>query len=103
MIFEDDDIKAAANRLRASGWTEKTPEGRPALPSRRHRRPRARDRGLGILDGKVRMAGAWLAENIDSKPVLTPIRQFIADKFGLSFDDAGRAVAEASRLSGVQL
>jgi hypothetical protein len=107
--MEDDDIAAEANRLRLSGWTAPprafTPEqSRHVMKLRRlgHAATRPEpDRGFGTLDSRVKEIGLWLATNPGEAGHLP--RSYIADRFKLSFDDAGRAVAEAERLLGAKL
>jgi hypothetical protein len=100
-MIDESEIKAAANRLRQQGWDrpsdEQTKEQRTRKALRKVHRPE-RDKGFGDLAGDVKSAALWLAAN--PKKATRPIRAFMADKFGLSFDDAGRAVAEAERLLG---
>src|SRR5688572_24403732 len=96
---DDDEIRALENRLRVAGWANKPA---PSLLSSEHKKRRhlktsavEPDHGFGVLDARVRAAGEWLADHRDDAE--WPIRQFVVTKFGLSYDDAVRAVAEAER------
>jgi hypothetical protein len=104
MMFDDDEIKAAANRLRQSGWLNSDrnlTEQEKALKKLRTQHVPKKAAGFGPIPSDVKSAGIWLASNIDR--VARPLRSTIAAKFGMSFDDAGRVVSEASRLLGREL
>jgi hypothetical protein len=103
-MIDQDEVTAAANRLRQSGWMrpsdEQTPEQRQIKKLRKVHRPE-RDKGFGDLPRDARSAGLWLATNPGA--ARHPLRPFLVERFGLSFDDAGRAIAEAERLTGATL
>jgi hypothetical protein len=107
MKIDDDEIRAAANRLRQAGWTDTGPafgDGtKPEGKQRRHLKtsPVDPDGGLIFPTGKAMAAAEWLAEHRDE--AIYPLRQFMVDKFHLSYDEAVQAVSEAERLSGESL
>lgn len=104
-MFDDSEIKAAENRLRQRGWmnTDKglTEQEVTLKKLRTQHVPKNPGVSFAPLAGDVKTAAIWLAKNIDDAQ--RPLRPFIASHFGLSFDDAGRVVAEASRLLGREL
>ena len=104
MTLDDDEIKAAENRLRQSGWLNSdrnlTEQEKALKKLRTHHVPK-KVVGFGPMPGDVKTAAIWLAQNIDK--VSRPLRSTIATRFGMSFDDAGRVVSEASRLLGREL
>ncbi|MBN9334914.1 hypothetical protein [Devosia sp.] len=104
-MFDDDEIKAEANRLRQSGWLNSdrnlTEQEKALKKLRTQRVPKKRAPGFGPMTGDVKTAAIWVASNIDQ--VSRPLRSTISAQFGMSYDDAGRVVAEAGRLLGREL
>jgi hypothetical protein len=102
MIFRDDEIIAEANRLRQSAWMNSdaglTDQEVELKQLRRQHIPKRPGVTFGPMTGDVKSAALWLATNIDEAD--RPLRPFIAQIFDMSFDDAGRVVAEAERLLG---
>lgn len=97
MTFDDDDIKAAANRLRQNGWTDTTVSDE-RLATRKRKPIAPPPTRFGGIDASVKFAAQELARDHDGYS--WPLISDIAQAFGLSFDDAVRALAEAKRLSG---
>lgn len=112
--INDEDVMAMENRLRTSGWTSISPRqsngltkaerkvkaklnGISAPPSKAALTGR-KDQGFGTLDTKDRSIGRWLADHQDQ--IEAPIYTFVCRKFGVSYDTAVRAVAEAERIVG---
>lgn len=102
MIFSDDEIKAAENRVRQSGWMNSdkglTDQEVELKKLRVQHVPKKRGVTFGAMTGDAKQAATWLAANIDDAP--RPLRPFISSHFNMSFDEAGRVVAEAERLLG---
>lgn len=97
MIFEDDEIKAAANRLRQSGWMDdQTTERR----STRKRKIAPAPTRFGSLEGAIVAAAKALAKEYDGYS--WPTYSEVSGEYGFSFDDAVRALMEAKRLAGEQ-
>lgn len=96
MNINDDDVKALESRLRQSGWTDKAS---PERMSTKKRRPVAPPpTRFGALDGAVTATARRLARDFNG--FSWPMYSQIATAFGLSFDDAVRALTEAKRLAG---
>lgn len=91
-MMDDDDVKAMENRLRTNGWTSK-PE-----PYFQASRVRPAAKSLMPIEDKIKQAARYLAH--ECKGGTWPIYQWVADEYGLSFDDAVRVVGEAKRLVG---
>lgn len=102
MMFSQDEITAEANRLRQSNWMRSdknlTDQELELKKLRTQHIPKKPGVTFGKMTGGEREAAVWLAKNADDAP--RPLRSFLVDHFDLSFDDAGRAVAEAERLLG---
>jgi hypothetical protein len=95
--IDDDDIKAAANRLRHSGWLD---TGSDEQPARRKRRPIAPPPvRFGGIEASVKFAAQEMAKERDDY-TSWPLISEIAQAYGFGFDDAFRALAEAKRLAG---
>lgn len=91
MTQDDDEVRAMENRLRTNGWTNK-PE-----PYFKASRIRPAADSLLPIEAKVKQAARWIAHNSDGT---WPSYQWVVDEFGMSFDDAVRAVGEAKRIKG---
>lgn len=105
MTFDEQEIKAAENRLRQSGWMNSdkglTDQEVELKKLRTQHIPKKKGVSFGQMTGDVQSAAIWLAKNIDD--VSRPLRPFISRHFGMSFDEAGRVVHEAGRLLGREL
>lgn len=104
-MIDDEEIKAEANRLRQSAWMNSdkglTDQELALKKLRTQHIPKKRGVTFGPMSGDEKSTAVWLASNIDDVP--RPLRVFLSDKFGMSFDEAGRVVSEASRLLGREL
>lgn len=105
MNINDEEIKAAENRLRQSAWMNSdkglTDQELALKKLRTQHIPKKRGVTFGAMTGDVKSAAIWLASNIDD--VARPLRSTISSLYRMSYDDAGRVVAEASRLLGREL
>lgn len=98
-MYDDDEIKAAANRLRQRGWADK-PAPSMLSPAHKKKRHIAPAKGFGPLAGGIQEAARIIAKDFNG--LTWPAYLEAAHRFGLSYDDAVRAVGEAKRLAGEQ-
>lgn len=97
--LDDDDIKALESRLRQNGWTDKVSDQRLATKKRRPVAPPPTR--FGGLDSQIKSAALQLVS--EHNGYSWPTFGAIAEVFGISYDDAVRALGEAKRLSGADL